>query len=317
MDLKSKFMKQAMMRKMLYSLVPVILYSIYLFGLRLLVLTAVTVLFGVIAEYLIMRNINKDKAKVSEAVLVSCVLFALTLPPSTPFWVAAVGIVFGIVFGKGVFGGFGRNIFNPAIVARCFVYISFPAFMTVTWTKPFTGFPGGLIRWFNSVDAATSATPLILFNKTGETTNYLDLLLGRIPGSLGETAAVLIILSAVYLIATKTASWKSMAACLVGFGVFNTILYFTGITSADPLFSILSGGFMFGMVFMITDPVSSPKTDTARVIYGAGIGIITAVIRIFGLFAEGMMFAILIGNMFVPLLERVLKDIKDRKKVAA
>lgn len=317
MDLKSKFMKQAIMRKMLYSLVPVTLYSIYLFGLRLLALIAVTLVFGVMAEYLIMRNINKDKAKVSEAVIVSCVLFALTLPPSVPFWVAGVGIVFGIVFGKGVFGGFGRNIFNPAIVARCFVYISFPAFMTVTWTKPFTGFPGGLIRWFNSVDAATSATPLILFNKTGETTGYLDLLLGRISGSLGETAAILIIVSGIYLIATKTASWKSMAACLVGFGVFNTILYFTGVTSADPLFSILSGGFIFGTVFMITDPVSSPKTDTARIIYGAGVGIITAVIRIFGLFAEGMMFAILVGNMFVPLLERVLKDMTDRKKVTA
>ncbi|MBN1624252.1 MAG: RnfABCDGE type electron transport complex subunit D [Clostridia bacterium] len=310
-------MKQAIMRKMLYSLVPVTLYSIYLFGLRLLALIAVTLVFGVMAEYLIMRNINKDKAKVSEAVIVSCVLFALTLPPSVPFWVAGVGIVFGIVFGKGVFGGFGRNIFNPAIVARCFVYISFPAFMTVTWTKPFTGFPGGLIRWFNSVDAATSATPLILFNKTGETTGYLDLLLGRISGSLGETAAILIIVSGIYLIATKTASWKSMAACLVGFGVFNTILYFTGVTSADPLFSILSGGFIFGTVFMITDPVSSPKTDTARIIYGAGVGIITAVIRIFGLFAEGMMFAILVGNMFVPLLERVLKDMTDRKKVTA
>ena len=280
-------------------------------------LLAITLVCGVVSEYIIMRNINKEKAKVSEAVLVSCILFALTLPPSVPFWVAGVGIVFGIVFGKGVFGGFGRNIFNPAIVARCFVYISFPAFMTVTWTKPFTGFPGGLVRWFNSIDAATGATPLIIFNKTGETTGYLDLLFGRISGSLGETAAVLILLCGIYLIATKTASWKSMVACLLGFGVFNTILYFTGVTSADPLFSIMSGGFMFGTVFMITDPVSSPKTDTARIIYGAGIGIITAVIRIFGLFAEGMMFAILVGNMFVPLLERVLKDMKANKKVAA
>jgi Na+-transporting NADH:ubiquinone oxidoreductase subunit B len=317
LDLKKKFMKQAMMRKMLYALVPVTLYAIYLFGLRLLVLMAVTIVCGVLAEYLIMRNINKDKAKVSEAVLVSCVLFALTLPPTVPFWVAGVGIVFGIVFGKGVFGGFGRNIFNPAIVARCFVYISFPAFMTVTWTKPFTGFPGGLIRWLNSVDATTSATPLILFNKTGETTGYFDLLFGRIPGSLGETAAILIVLSGVYLIVTKTASWKSMLSCFLGFAVFNSILYFAGVTAADPLFSILSGGFIFGTVYMVTDPVSSPKTDTARIIYGAAIGIITAVIRIFGLFAEGMMFAILIANMFVPLLERTLKDMKARKKVAA
>lgn len=317
LDLKKKFMKQAMMRKMLYALLPVTIYAIYLFGLRLLVLMAVTIVCGVLAEYLIMRNINKEKAKVSEAVLVSCVLFALTLPPTVPFWVAGVGIIFGIVFGKGVFGGFGRNIFNPAIAARCFVYISFPAFMTVTWTKPFTGFPGGLVRWLNSVDGATSATPLILFNKTGETTGYLDLLFGRIPGSLGETAAILIVLSGIYLILTKTASWKSMLSCILGFAAFNSILYFAGVTSADPLFSILSGGFLFGTVYMITDPVSSPKTDSARIIYGTAIGIITAVIRIFGLFAEGMMFAILIANMFVPLLERILKDMKSRKKVTA
>ena len=317
-DLKTKFLKQKMMRKVIYSLIPVVFYSVYLFGLRILALLAVVVICGVISEYLIMRNINGEKAKVSEAVLVSCILFTLTLPPSVPFWVAGVGIIFGVVFGKGVFGGFGRNIFNPALVGRCFIYISFPAFMTVTWTQPFTGFPGGLIKYFNAVDAATSATPLITFNKTGEIAGYWKMIYGGTAGSLGETAALLILAAAVYLVITKTASWKIMVSCLVGFGVLNTILYFTGVTAADPLFSILAGGFVFGMVFMATDPISAPKTDTARIIYGLSIGIITAVIRIFALFAEGMMFAILIANMFVPLLERSLKDFKTRiKKVAA
>jgi len=231
-----------------------------------------------------------------------------------------VGIIFGIVFGKGVFGGFGKNIFNPAIVARCFIYISFPAFMTVTWTKPFTSFPGGLIRFTNSIDAATKATPLINFNKTGEIASYWKLSYGGVAGSLGETAAILIILAGIYLIIKKIASWKVMASCLVGFGVLSTILWLTEVTTANPLFSILSGGFVFGMVFMATDPVTAPKTDVARIIYGLAIGMITAVIRIFGLFAEGMMFAILVANMFVPLIERMLKDLKARKtqkKVAA
>ena len=320
MDLKTKFQKQKMMRTVIYSLIPVVLYSVYLFGLRTLVLLAVVMACGVIAEYLIMRSINGQKAKVSEAVLVSCILFTLTLPPSVPFWVAGVGIIFGIVFGKGVFGGFGKNIFNPAIVARCFIYISFPAFMTVTWTKPFTSFPGGLIRFTNSIDAATKATPLINFNKTGEIASYWKLSYGGVAGSLGETAAILIILAGIYLIIKKIASWKVMASCLVGFGVLSTILWLTGVTAADPLFSILSGGFVFGMVFMATDPVTAPKTDVARIIYGLAIGMITAVIRIFGLFAEGMMFAILVANMFVPLIERMLKDLKARKaqkKVAA
>ncbi len=309
-----------MMRTVIYSLIPVVLYSVYLFGLRTLVLLAVVMACGVISEYLVMRSINGQKAKVSEAVLVSSILFTLTLPPSVPFWVAGVGIIFGIVFGKGVFGGFGKNIFNPAIVGRCFIYISFPAFMTVSWTKPFTGFPGGLIRFVNSVDAATNATPLIDFNKTGEIANYWDLSYGGVAGSLGETAAILLVIAGIFLIIKKTASWKIMASCLVGFGLLSTILWLADITAADPLFSILSGGFVFGTVFMATDPVTAPKSDSARIIYGFSIGLLTAVIRIFALFAEGMMFAILVANMFVPLLERTLKEFKakkSQKKVAA
>ena len=309
-----------MMRTVIYSLIPVVLYSMYLFGLRILAVLAVVMVCGILSEYIVMRSINGAKAKVSEAVLVSSILFTLTLPPSVPFWVAGVGIVFGIVFGKAVFGGFGKNIFNPAIVARCFVYISFPAFMTVSWTKPFTGFPGGLIKFTASVDAATNATPLITFNKTGEIASYWQLSYGGVAGSMGETAAILLILAGAYLIYKKTASWKVMASCLVGFGVLSTILWVSGVTEADPLFSLLSGGFIFGMVFMATDPVTAPKTDLARIIYGLAIGLITAVIRVFGLFAEGMMFAILVANMFVPLIERILKDMKARrqqKKVAA
>lgn len=299
---------------------PVVLYSVYLFGLRTLVLLAVVMTCGVISEYVVMRSINGSKAKVSEAVLVSSILFTLTLPPSVPFWVAGVGIVFGIVFGKAVFGGFGKNIFNPSLVGRCFVYISFPAFMTVSWTKPFTGFPGGLIRFANSVDAATSATPLIDFNITGKIADYFKLSYGGVPGSLGETAAILIIIAGIFLVVKKAASWKIMVSCFVGFGVLNSVLWLTGVTAADPLFSILSGGFVFGTVFMATDPVSAPKNDPARIIYGLAIGIITAVIRIFGLFVEGMMFAILVSNMFVPLIERSMNELKLRKsqkKVAA
>ena len=185
--------------------------------------------------------------------------------------------------------------------------------MTVSWTKPFTGFPGGFARFTNSVDAATNATPLIDFNKTGEIASYWKMAYGGIPGSLGETAAILIIAAGLFLIIKKTASWKSMVSCILGFGILNTILWVSGVTTADPLFSLLAGGFMFGAVFMVSDPVSAPKTDSARIIYGASIGIMTAVIRIFGLFAEGMMFAILVANMFVPLLERSLKELKSKK----
>ena len=312
--LKDYFLKQKMMTRVLISLTPILLASVYFYGLRTLVLLLVVTITGILSEYGIMRLINGEKAKVSEAVFVSCLLFTLTLPPSTPLWIAAVGIAFGVVFGKCVFGGFGRNIFNPALVARCFIYVSFPTYMTITWAKPFSGLPGGLLRWSGGVDAVTSSTPMILLNKEGLVTDYLRMFLGNISGSLGETSALLILVAAIYLIVTKTASWKIIVSSLASFTIFGTILYLTGVIQADPLFSLLSGGIMFAAVFMATDPVSAPRQESSKYIYGALIGIIAMIIRAFSLFTEGVMFAILIANAFVPLIDRNIKSLSDKRK---
>ena len=312
--LKDYFLKQKMMTRVLISLTPVLLASVYFYGLRTLALLLVVTVTGIVSEYAIMRLINGEKAKVSEALFVTCLLFTLTLPPTVPFWVAAVGIAFGVVFGKCVFGGFGRNFFNPALVGRCFIYVSFPAHMTIEWVKPFAGLPGGLLKWSGGVDALTSATPMILLNKEGVATDYLRMLLGNISGSLGETSALLILVAAIYLIVTKTASWKIIASSLASFTIFGTILYLTGVIQADPLFSLLSGGIMFAAVFMATDPVSAPKQETSKYIYGALIGIVAMIIRAFSLFTEGVMFAILIVNAFAPLIDRNVKSLKDKKK---
>jgi len=311
--LKDFFQKQKMMTRVLLSLLPVLLLSVYFFGLRTLVLLSVVTVTGILCEYGIMRLINGDKAKVSEALLVTCLLFTLTLPPSVPFWVAAVGIAFGVVFGKCVFGGFGKNIFNPALVGRCLIYVSFPAHMTIAWAKPYTGLLGGFVKWSSGVDAVTSATPMILFNKEGIVTDYLKLFLGNVAGSLGETSALIILIAAVYLIVTKTASWKIIVSCLASFTILGSILYLTGVIATDPLFSILSGGFLFAAVFMATDPVSAPKQNTSKYIYGILIGLIAMIIRAFALFTEGIMFAILIVNAFVPLIDRNIRILKDRR----
>ncbi len=311
------FMKQKIMTRVLTSLVPILIFSLFLFGLRTLVLMAVVMIVGILSEYGIMRLINGANAKVSEAVLVSCALFTLTLPPSTPFWVAGVGIAFGIVFGKCAFGGFGRNIFNPALVGRCLIYVSFPNSMTVTWMNPFTAFPGGLVRYTGGIDAMTSATPMLMMKNQGTPTGTGSLFFGTIAGSLGETSAFLILLAAVYLIVTKTASWKIMASCAATFTVLNTALYLTGVVAVDPLFSILSGGFLFATVFMATDPVSAPSNEQAKIVYGALIGILAVVIRSFSLFTEGIMFAILISNTFAPLIDRQVKAYTAGKKVTA
>lgn len=221
-----------------------------------------------------------------------------------PFWMAGVGAVFAIVFGKMVFGGFGMNVFNPAIVGRTFIYISFPNAMTVQWLKPFSSWPGGFTSWQNSA-AITSATPMSLFKSSGEITSTWHLASGLIPGSAGETSAILIALAAIYLIVTKTAKWQSMLATLLGFTISVLAFY-----QQNPFPFILSGGLLFGSVFMVTDPISMPKNKTAIWIYGVLVGFLTVFIRKFSLFTEGFMFALLLANTFMPIIEYAL----DRSK---
>lgn len=320
MEVKNLFMKQKMMRTVLLSLIPVALMAVFLFGWRVVMLAVIVALAAVIAEYLIMRTINKEKTRVSEAVFVSAALFTLSLPPRTPIWIALVGIVFGVVFGKAVFGGFGRNIFNPALVGRCFIYIAFPTQMTMRWETPFLSLPGGFAAWMPAADAVTSATPIINFNTSGALTPLSKLFFGFINGSLGETSALLIILCGLFLVLKKVASWRLMVSTIVSGGILSALLFYLGATGAGgralapPLFALLSGGFLFGAVFMVTDPISAPKDNVSQWISGTLVGLITIVIRSFALFTEGVMFAILIVNALTPLIELKVKQIRDRGK---
>ena len=316
MKYSNLFTKQKMMRSVLLALIPVTLGSVYFFGWRHLVMALVVALAGALSEYLVMRSINKDKAKISEAVFVSSALFTLSLPPLTPMWIAVVGMVFAIVFGKAVFGGFGRDIFNPALVGRCFVYIAFPAQMTLQWPLPFSSLPGGFAAWSaaRGADVIASATPNITLIAGGGTTPILNLFLGNIAGSLGETSSLLILLGAVYLLYKKVASWQLMLSTVASAGIFAAILYLTGVSLANPLFVLFSGGLMFSSVFMVTDPVSAPKEKAVQWLAGILVGVITVIIRTFGLFTEGVTFAILIVNALTPLFELKYKEFKDTRK---
>lgn len=306
-----RFLKQALMRKVLISLIPIIIASVWLFGWRAAALIAVSTAAGTLTEWIFKR---KEGKPVTEAVFVSSVLYALTLPPRTPFWVAALGIAFGIVFAKEVFGGFGRNVFNPALVGRAFVYVNFPAFLTIQWTHPATGFPGGFAQWLGpAADTLSTATPLLTYRSSGTAESLLNGLMGTTAGSLGETSALLILLAAVYLVVTKTASWEIMTATVLGFLITDTAFYLSGFSQVPgPLFGLLSGGLLFGAVFMATDPISSPKTQKGKWIYGLLIGLVTVIIRGFALFAGGMMFAILVANTFVPILDEAVKAYEGR-----
>lgn len=310
LSLKTLLRKQPMMRRVLISLIPILIFSIYSHGWRVISVLAVVTVVGVVTEYFFEKSRN---GKPTESVLVSCFLFTLILPVTVPYWIAAVGIAFAITFGKQVFGGFARNVFNPAILGRVFVFITFPAAMTNSWTEPFTGFPGGFAKWVPELtDGISSTTPLAAASQSTSLPTHLQLFIGNISGSMGETSAILILIAAVYLIATKTASWKITTSVLAGSLGMEVILYLFGLSRfPDPIYAILSGGVLFGAVFMATDPITAPSTDAGKWIFGFLVGILAAIIREFSLFREGMMFAILIMNSFVPLLDIAVKSAKS------
>jgi len=290
------FQKQIMMRRVLYSLAPIFLFSVYLYGWRSLAVTATSIILGTMTEYFMERTRKKP---VSEAVLVTCVLYALSLPPKTPLWVVGVGIVFAVFFGKEVYGGFGRNVFNPAITGRLFVYITFATLLSASWMVP-----GGFGA---HADAVSTATPLALLRQgKGSELDLLDLFTGLRGGALGESSIALILLAAVYLLATKTASWRIVFSTVGSAALFSFVLDFFGVKGAFPaLASMMSGSVLFIAVFMATDPVSAPKKPVSQWVYGIVIGTVAILLRLYSAFPEGTSFAVLIGNTFACLIDEL------------
>ncbi|MDD2240407.1 MAG: RnfABCDGE type electron transport complex subunit D [Kiritimatiellae bacterium] len=343
---KPAFLKQAMMVRVLYALIPVALAAVYLFGWRVLALVAVSSLFAFLAEWVM---VPARPGKISQAVWVTAALFGLSLPPTTPFWIAAVGVAFGIVFGKMVFGGFGKNIFNPAIVGRAFVYVCFPVELTSRFVPAFRGFPGGFAHWsFDALkalpaglatpglklaDAVTAATPMWSRRDYGVETGLWDLLTGQIgepfsqagqtrilaAGSAGEVCAIAILLGAVYLLWTKTANWRLMVSALLGAVAANLLLRNgLGIETVPPLpFTLFSGALLYATVFMVTDPISAPRLKESMWPYGFLIGALVVFFRYKAVFAGGVAFAILIGNMCAPSLDLWIKRWRARGSKAA
>jgi len=288
--------------------------GVYFFGWRALAVTAVACVAAFATEWAFCRGRGKP---VTSAAFVTAVLLALSLPPTVPLWMVAVGAIVAIMFSKEVFGGFGRNPFNPALTGRCFLYVCFPNAMTGNiWTEPASGFPGGFARW--TTDVMTGATPLDAFKRLGERTDLLDLFLGRTGGSIGATSALLLILAGVYLVYRRAADWRSMVGALAGAALLSGIFSLSGVQgAAPPLFTLFGGGFMFVAVYMVTDPVSSGQNRETHWIGSALVGMITVVLRTFGTFPEGAMFAVLMVNMFTPLIDFLVREWKQNKKAKA
>lgn len=283
------------MRNVLLALLPAVGASVYFFGLRALFLVAVSGATCVVSEAAFQKLRKKPITITDGSALVTGVLLALVLPPGLPLWAAALGSAVAIILGKQIFGGLGHNIFNPALVGRAFLLVTFPKFMT-SWIKPI------------SLDAVTTATPLGLMKFDGIQTGLYDLFLGNVSGSLGETSALCIIIGGAYLFIRKCMDWRIPVGFLGSVALLGWI--FSMVDSSrfpSAGFHLLSGGLMIGAIFMATDPVTTPVTKVGRWIFGLGCGIIVVIIRLFGGMPEGVTFTILIMNAATPLVNIVTK----------
>jgi electron transport complex protein RnfD len=293
---------QAML-DVIYALIPIIIASIWFFGLSALLLLIASVAGAVLTEWLFSSS---PKSLWDGSAMLTGLLLALTLPPTLPLWMAFLGSVVAIGLGKMVWGGLGNNLFNPALLGRAFLLATFPVAMT-TWTVESGVFNSNLALPFMqaSVDAVTSATPLNVMQFQHHTTNLWDLFIGTIPGSFGETSALLIILGGLYLVARRSIDWRIPTAILSTVIIFSSLLFLADSARyPNPLFAVFSGGLLLGVFFMATDPVSSPLTPKGAWIFGIGIGFLVVLIRNFGALPEGVMYAILLMNATVPLIER-------------
>lgn len=279
------------------ALLPATFASIYFYGWKAIQIIMVSYIAGGLVEviFAIIR-----KKEIEEGFLVTGLIFPLVLPPTTPLWVVAVGCIFGVFFGKEVFGGTGRNIFNPALVGRLFITIAFPSIMTTSWLMPFT-------------DAVTSATPLTVYKSMHTVTPYINLLLGNCAGSMGETFRLGIIIGGVFLMFTKVSNWRipvSYIGSVLLFAFLGNSFFPAKV--APPVLQVLTGGLLFGAMFMATDPVTSPFTYPGKYIFGISCGILTVLIRSFSGYVEGVMFSIVIMNAFTPIIDHIILMIKYR-----
>ena len=299
------------MRNVIIALVPAYLCSIVFFGVGALVVSAVSIISCVLFEYLIQVYVLKKPNSVGDlSAVLTGLLLAMNLPSNLPWWMVVIGAFIAIGVGKMCFGGLGCNPFNPALVGRVFLLLSFPAAMT-TWPLP-------KLLPATYTDAETGATVLSLIKEgaladaasgaTVKLPTYTDMLLGNMGGSMGEISAIALMLGFIFLLATRTITWHIPVSILATVAIFGGILYLADPSAyMDPLAQLLSGGMLLGAIFMATDYVTSPMTKRGQIIYGIGIGIICVVIRCFGSYPEGMSFAILIMNAVTPLINYYVK----------
>lgn len=300
------------MYDVIIALIPAFLMSIYVFGIGALIITLVAVGSAIGFEYLIQKFVLKVPVTVRDgSALLTGLLLAFNLPTNLPIWMVIVGSLVAIGVAKLSFGGLGNNIFNPALVGRVFLLISFPGHMT-SWPVPFK-------NSFQYTDAVTGATPLGILKEglmSGEGVSSLmtqipeisKMSMGYMGGSLGEVSAIALLIGGVYLLYRKVITWHIPVTILVTVALLTGVFYMVNPEQyASPVFHLMAGGVMLGAFYMATDMVTSPMTHKGMIVFAIGIGIFTVAIRLFGSYPEGISFAILVMNAFVPLIDTYFK----------
>lgn len=290
-------------------MIPALIWSVFVFGLDALRVTLIAVIACLAFEYVIQKYIVKIKPTITDgSALITGILLAFNVPSSLPWWIIVIGSLAAIGIGKLSFGGLGNNIFNPALVGRVFMLISFPVQMT-SWP----------VNSRSGIDAVTSATPLGIIKEgilngtpiseiSQKLPSTIDMLFGNIGGSLGEISALLLIVGGLYMLFTKVITWHIPVSIIGTVALIAAIFWMINPNEyINPVYHLLSGGLMLGAIFMATDMVSSPMNPKGQLIYGIGIGIITISIRLWGAYPEGISFAILIMNAVTPLINTYVK----------
>lgn len=286
--IRSKVTTNGIMMAVIIALLPATGFGIYNFGPKALVLILVTIASTVLTEFLF--GLYKKKTTITDlSAVVTGLLLSLNLPVNVPWWVAVLGGVFAILVVKMLFGGLGQNFMNPALAARCFLLISFPAFMTNFAT-----------------DAYTGATPLAAL-KAGENVNVLDMIIGRTAGTIGETSMIALVIGACILLLLGIIDLRIPGSYIVSFTLFVFVFGGHGFDPAYLSAQLSGGGLMLGAFFMATDYVTRPITPKGQYLFGIFLGIMTGIFRIFGPGAEGVSYAIILGNLLVPLMEKITR----------
>ena len=310
--LKSGQSVEKIMWTVVACLLPPLILSVFIFGLQTLIITLISVISCVAVEAISQRLLHRPVTIKDGSAVITGLLMAYIIPPGVPYWIPILGAVMAVYVAKHLLGGIGFNIFNPALIGRAFLMATFPVAMTSAWLPPIRD--GAIFKYMGSgIDAVSTATPLYLLKHYGSSALmekfgsmpaiYSDFFIGWRPGCIGETSALLLLIGGLFLIYKKYITWHIPVSMIVTVGFLTWVFGGESLFTGNPLLAVLSGGVFLGAFFMATDYVTSPSQGTAKLIFGAGVGALTVLIRLKGGYPEGVCYAILLMNPIVPALE--------------